>query len=284
MSELLNKYGRFVSSLFVGKGKETRLRILEALFFKKMTRGELTTILFKEQFNRAPTYREKQKYGSTIFRRTKELLEYGYIERKAYRKIKGNDIPVFGLTNKGFLCVTLLSLKARNNLWKFLEAYTDEAKKKSSLIVLQEARKYGVSNETINKLLISFEIEPFKRLIMSGEINLDIISNEKLSILTDEIIMTSFSEIMENIMEDIAKGKPPKLPSSLSSLSPKERKILLKIFKSPKLKERRKEEIVRLEKYYKQKLSNFRKFKNELVEGNTKKLAHKIKKFRKLKN
>lgn len=263
MKSPLEKYGRYISPrFFVGKGKQTNLTIFEVLGLEgKMTIWKTTQKVFEKLNGRAPKYKETQKFYTTIFRRFKELEKLGYIEEYGTTMSKGTKTPLYGLSEKGFLTANLISLQVREKWDKIIQHYGESAKP-SSLKVISKYLQHGASPS----LITIFMVEPFKRLVLSGEINLDFVEKDKFSEICQQLHSNQTLRLFEDVQSILKKGKNAKLPNRLKRLSQRDIHVLKKMFDDPEMREIYCQKLDDLEKLYQQRVVSTREAKRRYLE------------------
>jgi len=155
-----------------GKDAKNNKRILKILAEKNETMNvtELTRNMLPKK-----TSRYSKKFASrlaVIYRRTKALAEMKYLDK--YKKNK------FWLSLKGRLLASIIFPEIEITMPIIVKYNVDEDLKK--LFIAHFPMKQVVSNTFFEINLI----RPFEKLLSSGQINLDVISNEELFQLINE--------------------------------------------------------------------------------------------------
>ena len=232
-NNLLDKYGRYVSeALFTGKGKRRNLAILEVLALEgKMTCWELTKKVFRKIEKRYPTYDETRHFY--LYRPVKKLEKHDYLMSYGTVKSKGTENPIYGLTAKGFLVANLLSLDVRNNWKKAAKNYQED------LDLPERTLMSWIINHGFSQQLFSYLfLEPFKKIVLAGGINLDIIDSEEFYKVMQEIKGQQISSMLREFTTMLSKKRATKrFRSFWQNLSQEDKKALIEMFRDQKLKE-----------------------------------------------
>lgn len=258
----LEKYGKHVSSFFVGKGKETNRIIFEVLALDgKMTMWKVTQKTLERLHNKKPTYNQIRKFYTTIFRRFPELEKVGYIQQYGTTISKGRKISIYGLTWKGLVVGSLISLLIRKEWDKIAQNY-DERHGSWALKVISRYARYNASGMLITKLMI----EPLKRLVLSGEINMDFIEEERFSQICQELYSNQVLRLMHHVEAVIKKRGKAKLPNLFKELPQKDLRALRKMFNDIEMKDIFIHKLDNIERTYKEKMALTRLAKKKYLE------------------
>jgi len=209
-NQIFETYGKWFGILR-GKARKENLYILEALALNgAMTTGQLAAKIIEREkvasvsdISRA----QKQRRGSTIYRRLKDLNSLGYTKKLGHDRwviIKGNRTPLYSLTFKGIMALYTISNIARENWQMVLSNHADEFRAEGPEVYDMFERAQAL--EFTANVFYLFCVKPLRDTVRREEIEVDKVSSAELG----QEWLNCMYATYERICRDHKRGaKPP---------------------------------------------------------------------------
>lgn len=185
-----------------------------------LTVWETTKAVIRDREHREPSYRQTQSEYGTFRKALMKLVEFQYVAqqgsvRHATHK-RGELLPQYGLTIKGFMITMVVSERARQN-W---QAWVKNASKDEALpIEMRKMLSWFIEYGASQRLFLKFFVDPNERLVTSMY-NMDTIHGQTFLDACIEKMILTFEEGRSN---------------SLENLSLRDRTVLRKIYQDPNI-------------------------------------------------
>ena len=249
-STRLDKYGK-ISTLLSERGRGRVLAILEAFALQgDLITWELAKAVIRNRDHQEPSYRKTQAEYGTFHKAVDKLLKTDYIAqhgtvRHSTHK-KEEFLPQYGLTVKGFYVTMVISEKVRQN-W---QTWVGNARKDAALpadmkTMFAKFIEYGASQ----LLFLKFFVDPNERLVTSTY-NMDAVDGKTFLDACVEKLILTFEEGRFNL---------------LKNLSPKDRTVLMKIYRDPGIQKIRESFLDFLKEEYREKAQKIDEFRKTII-------------------